>query len=246
MGKLSLYRVSSDYGEYLLNFDKKVPYISDEKSNRPFVGIVLKVNGFDYFAPFTSPKSKHCNVSNKKLDFLKIDGGKLGGINFNNMLPVPEMCLEKINFRNEDVKYQNLLINQLSWCNSNSDKIIKRAERLYKIVQTSEVNPSLLNRCCDFKLLEKKCREYIQNLDRGYERPQKESFVSSPLPSKQEAAQSDAETFKKMKSHFCDAMNINEASLSAAEFSDRINKIVDVIATMENEEEKNCDFENEQ
>lgn len=38
-----------------------------------------------YFAPLSSPKPKHLKLKSK-LDFLKIDNGKLGAIN--NMLPV--------------------------------------------------------------------------------------------------------------------------------------------------------------
>ena len=32
-------------------------------------------------------------------DFLKIDGGKLGGINLNNMMPIPRRYLEKIDLK---------------------------------------------------------------------------------------------------------------------------------------------------
>ena len=40
-----------------------------------------------YFAPLSSPKEKHSRLKNT-LDLLKIDGGKFGVINFNNMIRV--------------------------------------------------------------------------------------------------------------------------------------------------------------
>jgi len=48
-----------------------------------------------YFAPLSSPKPKHLKIKSK-LDFLKIDNGKLGAINFNNMLPFTENNIIKI------------------------------------------------------------------------------------------------------------------------------------------------------
>ena len=49
-----------------------------------------------YFAPLSSPKLKHLKIKSK-IDFLRLDSGKLGAINFNNMLPVTEKNIIKIN-----------------------------------------------------------------------------------------------------------------------------------------------------
>lgn len=58
------------------------------------------------------------------LNFVKIDNGKLGAINFNNMIPV-QLCNyeiidlnKKLNNKN-DIKYQKLLKEQLNWLNKN-------------------------------------------------------------------------------------------------------------------------------
>lgn len=51
-------------------------------------GILFTVNGFHYYAPLTSPKPKHLQMKNQ-IDFLKINQGQWGAINFNNMIPVP-------------------------------------------------------------------------------------------------------------------------------------------------------------
>ena len=76
------------------------------KNNRPFVGILFKVNNFFYFAPLTSPKKKHIKLKNK-IDFLKIDNGILGAINFNNMIPVNinDFTKVEISISTKNVKY---------------------------------------------------------------------------------------------------------------------------------------------
>lgn len=91
----SFYTVKTEYCDFLRKQDPRVPYTMDKKSIRPFVGIVFTVNGYSYYAPLTSPKPKHLHMKNQ-MDFLKIDGGNWGAINLNNMIPVPENCLKKV------------------------------------------------------------------------------------------------------------------------------------------------------
>ena len=85
--KLVLVKIDEVYCNFLRNFDNKVPYNYGKKELRPFVGVLFEVGKCMYFAPLSSPKPKHLKLKSK-LDFLKIDKGKLGAINFNNMLPV--------------------------------------------------------------------------------------------------------------------------------------------------------------
>ena len=84
---LRIVRVDSDYCDYLRKFDNKVAYNKNEKELRPFIGILFEIDNFEYFAPLSSPKEKHKSMKNT-LDFFKIDGGELGAVNFNNMIPV--------------------------------------------------------------------------------------------------------------------------------------------------------------
>ena len=92
-----LVKVNAEYCNYLRKFDNKVPYNYGSKELRPFIGILFKVNDNEYFAPLTSPKIKHLKMKNT-LDFLKIDDGKLGAVNFNNMIPVRSNNYEVIYF----------------------------------------------------------------------------------------------------------------------------------------------------
>ena len=73
---MELYKVDMNYYNYLHYFESKIPYIENEKQNRPFIGIVLNVNGKNFFAPLTSPKKKHLVMKNMQ-DFLKIDSRKV-------------------------------------------------------------------------------------------------------------------------------------------------------------------------
>lgn len=159
---MNLYKADIGYCNYLHYYEPKIPYIENEKENRPFIGVILNVNGKNFFAPLTSPKKKHLSMKNMQ-DFLKIDGGKLGGINLNNMIPIPSSYLEKIKIdKIEDKKYKNMIINQMNWINLNTLRIQNRARNLYYIISNGKANKDLQDRCCNFKLLEKRCDDYMR------------------------------------------------------------------------------------
>ncbi len=134
---------------------------------RPFIGIVFSINDYNYFAPLTSPKKKHLHMKNQ-LDFLKINEGKWGAINFNNMIPVPNDCLTRVELNDlptddkAEKSYKNLLRNQLYWCNSNKNQILKKATTLYWLLDNGRLSESIINRCCDYKLDEQLCDDYSQ------------------------------------------------------------------------------------
>ena len=68
---------------------------------RPFVGVLLEINKCKYFAPLSSPKPKHIKMKNQ-VDFYKIDSGKLGAINLNNMEKMEELSLQCRKILNEN------------------------------------------------------------------------------------------------------------------------------------------------
>ena len=167
---LSFYTVNSAYCDFLRATDPCVPFTMDSKSIRPFVGIVFSLNTFQYYAPLTSPKKKHLHMKNQ-IDFLKIKGGEWGAINFNNMIPVLPDCLKKIEISflttdtKPDIDYKNLLSNQLSWCNSHKDAILKQAEKLYNMIAEGTAWESLANRCCSFPLDEQQSQIYAKKIN---------------------------------------------------------------------------------
>ncbi|WNY24976.1 Endoribonuclease ToxN [Methanolapillus millepedarum] len=167
--RLSFFTIDSSYCHYLRQFDLRVPDNGFSKTGRPFVGIVFKINDYHYYASLTSPKDKHKNMVNA-IDFLKINDGTWGAINFNNMIPVPEGLLTKIDISSlptntkEELNYKNLLQNQLSWCNSikNKSAILKNATLLYHRITKGKPHHNLKIRCCDFIVLEQQCMDYCK------------------------------------------------------------------------------------
>ena len=55
---LNFYDVKEDYAEYLRKFEHRIPNIHYASNNKFVCGIVLTVNGFDYFAPISSNTAK--------------------------------------------------------------------------------------------------------------------------------------------------------------------------------------------
>ena len=159
---LSLYKIDEQYNKKLFNLDNKVLDVSAYKAKRPFIGILIEVNDIKYVAPLSSPKKKHLTMKNN-IDFYKIDSGKLGVINFNNMIPVKDEYIIKINPSimevndKEDIKYIKLLEKQLTWINkqSNVERIIKKAKKLRELYFQNRLPKTIYDRCVDFRLLEK-------------------------------------------------------------------------------------------
>lgn len=172
MDRLSFVLVDSKYCDYLRKADSRVPYTMDKKSNRPFVGVLLRIHGVCYYAPLSSPKPKHKEMNNQ-IDLLKIDNGKYGVINFNNMIPIHNNSVKPIipivspTDSQADKRYKVLLSNQLTWCNANKELIIKKAQKLYNIIAKGSGWDSLTARCCDFVQDEIYMRRYC--VDNGWE-----------------------------------------------------------------------------
>lgn len=84
----------------------------------------------------------------------------MGVININNMIPAPMSVLSEVLPIIDDVKYKILLENQLSFVNNNKRALYEKIAWFIFLYQKGRLNQRLLNRCCDFKLLESKCLEY--------------------------------------------------------------------------------------
>ena len=157
--KLKLYYISEDYIKYLRKYDNKVP--SNKNTTRPYIGIVYQYNGFNYFAPLSSPKEKHLKMNKKAIDIWKIDDGKLGIINFNNMLPCQNNLLTEVLPTITDVKYRKLLENQIELINKDRNIMLKKIITFHSKYNENLLTENVKNRCCNFRLLELKCQEYI-------------------------------------------------------------------------------------
>ena len=161
---MDIYNIKDEYITFLRQFDSNV---SDNKNeSRPYIGIVLEIQGVKYYTPFTSPKQKHESMHNTK-DFRKIDSGRLGAINFNNMIPVPDNAIIPIHINNEtNSQYRRLLQKQYEAIQQDSESIIRTAERLYTLIFTPDDeltrnDRKIKSRCCNLSLLERVYYEWI-------------------------------------------------------------------------------------
>ena len=152
------------YCNYLRQYDYRVSYNAGIKDLRPFIGVLFMVNKLEYFAPLSSPKPKHKLLTNT-LDLIKIDNGNLGVVNLNNMIPVTsnnyvEFDLDKKPSNKEENFRIQLLKNQLYWLNLNRKQVLTKSQILYTRYKENELPKNVRNRCCNFILLEEKCKEY--------------------------------------------------------------------------------------
>ena len=162
--RLDLYTVNLKYIRNLSHADDHIFSISPQtgKSNRPFLGVIVVCGNKQYCVPLSSPKKKHLKMNND-VDFFKIyapDGQLIGVLNFNNMIPVRADVITKFDLQvhphdSAAVKhYKHMVINQISFCRKNQDAIVRKANKLYKMITGGNANNLLKKRCCDFKKLE--------------------------------------------------------------------------------------------
>ncbi len=162
--KLKIVKVDVNYCDYLRNFDSRVSYNAGSKELRPFVGVLFMIDKCQYFAPLSSPKPKHKTLRNT-LDVFKINDGNYGIVNFNNMIPVNESNYvefdlnKETNDKNEKARI-NLMKNQLRFLTKNRKEIYTKSELLYNLYKNDKLPKNVKSRCCNFMLLEEKCREY--------------------------------------------------------------------------------------
>jgi len=159
MKNFKLYYIDENYINYLRNFDSNVFYNKD--SSRPYIGVVYTYNELNYFAPLASPKPKHIDINPKAIDIFKVKNGELGVVNINNMIPSPIETLTEVLPTITDEKYKKLLEGQLTFLNNNKAKLMKKINHFQNMYRKGHLFPNILERCCNFPLLEEKFGEYI-------------------------------------------------------------------------------------
>lgn len=162
--KLDFYFINDEYISFLSKTEiesrgfSRVPIFQygEHRKQKFMIGIILKINNFNYFAPISSS----C-VQYKNNILIKSNGAVVSSIRFNYMFSVPKSEIQKAIFSNvSNSSYKNLLINELNYCREKEVEIFKLAFSTYKAVLLGK-NLGLVNNSCDFKLLEQKCLEYI-------------------------------------------------------------------------------------
>lgn len=161
MKKLFFYEIDPQYIDYLSQFSEHLFHNAkkQQKYSRKYIGILFEINGMKYFAPLSSYKEKHSKLS-ESLDLIKI--GNMAVLNLNNIFPVPEGVYKlKDPATEQNQQYRVLLNNEYRIIKQKADLIIKNAELIYRYKITNTGKLKLRQRCNDFQLLEKKCKEWL-------------------------------------------------------------------------------------
>jgi len=170
--RFKLYNVNIKYIRNLHRVDDNVPSTSPQigKSSRPFLGIIVLVNGSKFCIPLTSnteKKNKKFEVMRENITFRKIcdkDGRMLAALNLNNMIPVRDEYITEIDLkiRPEDTqvlqRWKKLCMKELNWCQSHQGEIERLANELYRIYTSNE--PFEKRKIClNFPALEEECNK---------------------------------------------------------------------------------------
>lgn len=158
MRGLKLYEINANYIKYLAQYQEHI-FISDgDKANRKYIGIVLQINGMNYFAPLSLFKPKHKRMK-ESVDFIKIRDYAV--ININNMVPVPDGQYHLVDVNGtKDKQYRYLMQAENREIHRQRNRIIKNADIVYRHKLRNGDTTPLAKRTNDFRELEKRCKEY--------------------------------------------------------------------------------------
>lgn len=169
--KLKWYVADKEYVNYLRQFDEKVENIEYNAKLKPYIGILITINEFNYYVPISSAKEKHYKIR-EGMDFIKIMQSDriIGVLNLNNMIPISDENVKELkykdieNYRNfssdkEKTLYISFLSFELDLINDKIGKIKKNAIKLYN-EKINNPASNISKRCCNFKLLEEKGQLY--------------------------------------------------------------------------------------
>lgn len=153
---MKLIEVTDRYINYMKQFFYSTMLDNKEnnrKNTRKYLGIIITINGINYFAPLSSPKKSDYDLDGKikksssiVLRMVKDYSSKpqlLGTIKLNNMIPIPNSEIIYYDLSKEtNIKYKNLVIDELYWIQRNTRKIQNAAKTLYnlKINEQDNIN----------------------------------------------------------------------------------------------------------
>lgn len=183
--KLTFININQDYLKYLNEYCPEVYYKPISYNNKPYLGILINNDGQEYVIPISSAKKKHESWNNIDSDRFLIyeiydrmpedpnavckimsDGTiehLLSVIDLKKMIPIKDGLYTRVNLihdatDSEEIRnYKNLMNKEYVFCLKILNMIIQKASKLYdKQMSTRKI----IKFCCDFKLLEEKCRTY--------------------------------------------------------------------------------------
>ena len=157
--QLDFYEIDAEYISYLQTFEPKVPHIDYSETSghdRFMCGVVLSVNGYDYFAPISS-----FAVQQRTNIIIKNEKDKpISSIRFSFMIPIPSDVATRKSIKSEpSAEYRRLLYLELRYCRKNTKTIYRMAKNIHSTVVNGK-DPLMAKNCCDFSKLELACANY--------------------------------------------------------------------------------------
>lgn len=163
---MRFYALSAEYVEYLQKFDSRVPNHSGTGyvQKKPYVGVVLNIDGNDFLAPMTSPKGWHASIKTSDARYFKMHhisnaNHELGLIAIRYMIPVLTGTYQEIDFTTCDQKYVTLLQAQFDFIKPKREIIKERSGKIYDAV-VNKKQKFFVDTCCDFSVLLDNCGKY--------------------------------------------------------------------------------------
>ena len=164
---MRLYSISDDYIEYLRKVFPRVysNKITNRTHTRKYLGVVFKLNDFNYYIPLSSPKDAHDYITLNGKKVIRKDsiivirmvvkGTLKGTLQIGTMIPVPDKALIQYNLQDEqDISYKELVQDEIIFIRKNANRIIKTAKLLYsKKTKSTHKNP-VIDKVLDFKSIE--------------------------------------------------------------------------------------------
>ena len=186
---IAFYIVSTAYIDYLRSFPK-LERVFDNKerkgvsSVRKYIGIVLSISGYHYYAPISSPKPSDYAMEGPKRVIRKsivpiirmVSLGKdkapelEGTIKLSSMIPVPPPMLSYYDFKQEsDTNYKIWIEKEWEFVRRNEKMITRCANVLYR-QKTQEATlygsggkkPGYLDSAIDFRYAEEVHDKYVR------------------------------------------------------------------------------------
>ncbi len=143
--------------EYIERLRKTFPHVMKcsniySKHSRKYVGIILQIKKFSYYAPFSSPKNYDYDLKGlpkKSSPFVlriidhDINNKKIiGKIILNCMIPVPNKFIKHFDLKYiRDENYKNLLLSEFKWIQKNIGEITEAALKVYQTKNNKIVLP---------------------------------------------------------------------------------------------------------
>ena len=183
--KLEFININQDYLKYLNEYCPEVYYKPISYDNKPYLGILINNEGQEYVVPISSAKKKHESWKNiesdrfliyEKYDRLPDDPNAvckqlpdgtiehlLSVIDLKKMIPVKDGLYTRVNLihsntDSEEIRnYKNLMNKEFAFCLKLLNLMINKVNKIYEKQISSG---KIVKYCCDFKLLEEKCKDY--------------------------------------------------------------------------------------